>query len=425
MTIEDALSRTILLMRTDLRPEVSDAHLLDALLGVVVVIRAGRDTVATHSGQSALVAAALTMARSGHEVWIDGPDVPMIGAQPPLAFGKLVGALVRAGDDLLPGRSIRAGLPNAPDLEICFGSVEGPRIGTRALFLDAENWRCELLPRMGRWSGAGWPIGGIGAAALASSEAFKCAMRRLAGWAREPAFFASLYKECDTAAFSFAPDTASEDIRPLDVDMVSGGAIANAALFALFRCPSVSGRMRVFDDDISALSNLNRNALLLRSALDRPKVDDLASFSGSFVVDPQPRRFTAAEKIASNALVGVDHIPSRWTAQAMQPEWLGVGATEGFSVLVSTHRPNQPCAGCLHPVDAGASDGPIPTAAFVSLLSGLILAARWLRAPDPGMPQQLFCNALRPESWSRGASAIAPHGYCPVQCAASQNREVA
>jgi len=110
------------------------------------------------------------------------------------------------------------------------------------------------------------------------------------------------------------------------------------------------------------------------------------------------------------------------------PPWLGIGATEGFSVLVSSHAVEQACAGCLHPV-AAAPMGPIPTAAFVSLLSGLLLAVRWLRTFGPeGLAlrdQQQFLNALRPEGWSFGAMPLLGNRGCPVRCAPSQMRGAA
>jgi len=93
MSLNEALSRTLLLMRTDLDASVPNRALVDALTSVRVVLHAGADAMATHSGQTALVTAALTMARSGQEVWIDGADVDTIGAQPPLEPGSLIDAI--------------------------------------------------------------------------------------------------------------------------------------------------------------------------------------------------------------------------------------------------------------------------------------------------------------------------------------------
>lgn len=65
--------------------------------------------------------------------------------------------------------------------------------------------------------------------------------------------------------------------------------------------------------------------------------------------------------------------------------WLGVGATEGLNMLVSTHEPDQVCVGCLHPIEGGLS-GKIPTAAFVSLWSSFLMLSRWLRELTAASP---------------------------------------
>lgn len=428
MSLSDALSRTLLLMRSDLDPSVEDAQLVDALTSVRVVLHASGDALETHSGQTALVTTALTMARSGHEVWVAANEVAMLGPQPPLVQGPLLRALAEAGADLLPGSSIRLGAPLTADLAVTLGQAIPFLHADRAIAIDATDWATSLGDQPGRWSGGAWPLGAIAAGVLVASEAFRTAMRKLAPHAALPAYFADLHAPVGKVSFALAPDSTPRTTALPDFDIISGGAIANAALFALARIPGIIGKGRVLDDDRSALSNLNRNALLRRSALDAYKVTDLARLTGNITLSPEPVRYVAGMGLADHVLVGVDDIPSRWAAQGQMPHWLGVGATEGFSVLVSSHAAEQACAGCLHPV-AAASMGPIPTAAFVSLLSGLLLAVRWLRAIGPEGPafpdQQQFLNALRPEGWSFGAMPLLGNRECPVGCAASQMRKVA
>lgn len=428
MSLNEALSRTLLLMRTDLDASVPDGALVDALTSVRVVLHAGADAMATHSGQTALVTAALTMARSGHEVWIDGADVDTIGAQPPLEPGSLIDAIVAVGQDLLPGCSIARGAPPNTDLAVTIGTVATSIGSTRRIAIDAGDWWGRIAPQSAGWSGLDWPLGGICAGVLVASEAFRIAMRRLANHARARDYFDELYAETADATFALAPENTPKTISLPHFDLVSGGAIANAALFALARLPGVVGSGRVLDDDVSALSNLNRNALLVRSALEIAKVTDLARRAKGIAIDPEPVRYVMGMPVAPIVLVGVDDIPSRWAVQAAAPYWLGVGATEGFAVLVSSHTPGQACVGCLHPA-AASPTGPIPTAAFVSLLSGLLLVARWLRSlglEGPALAdQQAFINALRPEGWTYGAMPIAPNSNCPVGCAASTTRTAA
>jgi hypothetical protein len=272
------------------------------------------------------------------------------------------------------------------------------------------------------WSADDWPIGGLAAGALAAGEAFKAAMRSLRDYARTPGVFDDLFAPSVGANIDLAPPGSPQIAALPDFDLVSGGAIANAALYALLRLPGVRGRGRVLDHDRSGLSNLNRNALLRRSALDEFKVDDLARYGGTLAITPAPVRFEDGMALGQTVLVGVDDIPSRWRAQGTGPAWLGVGGTDRFTVQVSEHRPGEACAGCLHPA-ARDDDGPIPTVAFVSFWSGLLLAVRLLRmipgGPGPAGEQQRLFTTLRPESWAYTAYPIAPNPGCPVECSAA------
>lgn len=423
--LAEALNRTLLLMRTDLASDVSDGALLSALTSVRVVIEAGDDVVRSHAGQSAIITAALLMARSGHEVWINAPEAPLLGPQPPLRLPHLVAGLVDIGDDLLPTRAIRAGRP-APSADAVFvfgaGSGSGSIVPHRVA-LDAEDWAAAIVPAPGPWRAQKWPLGGMAAGALAAGEAFKIAMRSLRAHARSTDYFDDLYAPCTAAQARLAPPGLRQVTELPPFDFISGGAIANAAFYALLRLPTVRGKARALDHDESALSNLNRNALLLRSRLDYPKVEDLARLSGGLSIRPQIVRFAEGMPLAETVLAGVDHIPSRWAAQRAAPDWLGVGATEGFAVQVSSHEPHQPCVGCLHPVGADPDGSAIPTAAFVSFWSGLFLVARWLRhlAGDavPQTAQQLFFSALRPESLGFAVMPVPVATLCPVGCEAS------
>jgi hypothetical protein len=430
MSLAEALSRTLLLMRSDLVADIGDDVLIAALTSVRVVLHAGDDALATHSGQTALVTAALTIARSGHEVWVDAAETARIGPQPPLDHPELLAGLVDTGADLLPGRSIRLGRPAHADLAIVFGTRPAIVAAGRTLWFDATDWSARLGSGERSWSGGNWPLGAIAAGVMAASEAFRMAMRSVACHARLRAYFDDVYSPSGDLVVTLAPEHTRQSTWLPAFDIISGGAIANAVLFALARLPGVVGSGRVFDDDRSALSNLNRNALLRRRALDAYKVTDLASIMEDIALAPEPVRYAAGTALLPTVLVGVDDIPSRWAAQAMQPDWLGVGATEGFSVLTSSHVADQPCAGCLHPV-AATPNGPIPTAAFVSLLSGLMLVVRWQAAlgeaggDAPRTDQQYFVNALRPEGWSLGAMPLMPHADCPVGCAASRLQRAA
>ena len=65
-----SLDRTLLLMRDDLRPEVSDGILVEALTRTEVVLVGDAQNLKFHAAQCAFVTTALLMARSGHRVYL-------------------------------------------------------------------------------------------------------------------------------------------------------------------------------------------------------------------------------------------------------------------------------------------------------------------------------------------------------------------
>ncbi|WP_029086730.1 hypothetical protein [Brevundimonas aveniformis] len=429
--LTDALSRTLLLMRDSLGADVTNAQLLSALTDTSVVLAADADAISTHSGQSAFVTAALLMARSGHRVYLMSPETTLIGDQPPLAGTRLVDGLLQVGRDLLPTIAFTAGPPaGRVDLVVRFGAANPQVEAGQTISMNAADWSATLGPgdNAKAWQADDWPFGGLAAAALAAGEAFKTSMRRLREHARAPAAFDVAHAPANPVCVELAPPCTPRVVSLPDTDLISGGALTNAALYALLRLPGATGRMRVFDHDDSALSNLNRNMLLVRSRLEIKKVDDLARFSGRLQITPVARRFdkalAASERLPSTVLVGVDDIPSRWLVQKLVPEWLGVGATAGFMAMSSFHTPDLPCAGCLHPI-ASEAEGPIPTAAFVSFWGGLLLSAQFLRhlAGEAIEQQQMVAFPLRAEG--NYSHAILADRECPVDCEAARKRKSA
>jgi molybdopterin/thiamine biosynthesis adenylyltransferase len=420
MTMIDALNRTLLLMRSDLKDGVSDERLLDALRSTRVILAADEATLSTHSGQSAYIAAATMMARSAHSVFLVAPEVPILGAQPPLVGEYLIGALHELGRDLLPQWTFEQGEPGEADLAIVFGSLDFAVDAGVVFNANASDWACEVSRSdLGSWRGGDWPIGGLAAATVAAGEAFKAAMRKLREWAKS-SLFDDLHAPVDRLEISLAEEGTPKVADLGAFEFVSAGAIGNAALHILLRVPGVTGNCRMIDHDLNGLTNLNRNALLRHSRLDMPKVEDIASYGNGVRIEPVPHRFAGQGEppieLGKTVLVGVDHIPSRWAVQASEPDWLGIGGTEGFSVQMSWHEKGLACARCLHPANV-PQGGEIPTCAFVSYWAGLILAATFLRLRS-GRPlklgeQQAFLSALRPESWGYAYSGVNKVRDCP------------
>jgi hypothetical protein len=185
----------------------------------------------------------------------------------------------------------------------------------------------------------------------------------------------------------------------------------------------------VFDDDITAASNLNRNMLTLNSDVGRLKTCVVCDhFSSATLILPVNRRFVGDNygvQLSNRVLIGVDDIPSRWSVQRHAPHWVGVGGTSHFSVSSSSHLPEQACAGCLHPVDDPVNDLPIPTVSFVSFWAGLSLAVRLImeaiKKPYASDAQHLWLTPLRCDQ--RHAAMwmpVATRKDCPVTCVASR-----
>lgn len=170
------------------------------------------------------------------------------------------------------------------------------------------------------------------------------------------------------------------------------------------RLPNVHLRGRIFDDDVTDASNLNRNSLTLITDVQTKKVVVAAgSCLSKLQLEPISQRFTdeivRTTGLGPRVLVGVDHIPTRWAIQRHQPDWLSVGATSHFGVLVSSHKRGDPCSGCLHPHDDAGGENLVPTVSFVSFWAGLAMAVRLVREAV-GYPyrqdhQQLWLTPLR------------------------------
>lgn len=412
-----ALDRTLLLMRDDVHAD--DAALLGALTQVNVALVADAANLASHSAQTAYVTAATLMARAGHRVWLCAPDIKLVGPQPPLRNGGLIGGLVELGMDLIPGVGFAVGPAGRPvDLEVRFGDSKPASRSARSLALAADAWSASIFEGSAlRWADVVWPFGGLAAGVIAAEEAFKAAMWRLAPNARNPGLFAAQFAPIPTLRFELAPPGTPTSSNLGAFDCVSAGAIMHSSLYSLARIPDVYGRPRILDDDVGEVSNLNRNALMRRSDVGQRKATALAS-AVSAVMDVTvivQRYAPGLLDLAPAVLIGVDDIAARWDVQRARPAWLGVGATSHWAAMASFHYGDLACAGCLHPTNS-ADTAPIPTVAFVSFWAGLLLAAYFARkaAGDhlPRSAQHTFLTGMRPDKTWRAPVAV--HPRCPV-----------
>jgi molybdopterin/thiamine biosynthesis adenylyltransferase len=426
-----ALSRSSRLINREFFAGEADERAIAAgLRETTVAIRSDAANLASHAGQSALVTLVSLVARMGLAVELAIPYVPLRGPQPPLRGETLRSALLDFGRDLIPGGSFAADLGRA-DLTFVLGDTA---TGADSLRVQGDAWRGEVVPAAGGpgrpWFGD-WPFGAFAAAAAAAGEALRVALPRVAreaGLELRPGghrLQVGVPVAVDLAALF--PDLPRQPVR-LDADFVSAGAITQAALFVLLRVPGVAGRVRVIDDETLELSNLNRYLLARRSDVGSAKTDTLAALSGDRLsIEGVPLRFEEQTRsrilplAAGGVAVGVDHIPSRWSIQREWPLFAVVGATENLEVIVSSHRPHEPCAGCLHPLAPEAGGGPAPTISFVSFVAGLLEALELLAAAAGCEPRlrSVLCWALGARGPTLVRLPVAAHAACPVGCPAA------
>jgi hypothetical protein len=430
MTALDGLTRSVLLCRDYVSDLLTDEELCQHLQSVRILCVSDLENLSSYSGQTALVTLVLLLSRMGMQVGLRIPEVEMLGPQPPLTMGPLRAALLALSGKLIVGTFVRHDVEFQPDIIFVLGDTE---FDSRHLLwrLNGDDWtgslkmsgsRSESRPWQSNWTG-----GSMISAALAANEAFKFAMRSLPLRDQTSQIF---FEPSRTCIFNFGKISIPQEIIDLGrVDVISAGAISQSALYALLRFPNARMSGRIFDNDITAESNLNRNMLTVKNDIGTTKVQLVADVcADQFQLQPIGTRFAGTDyqtgELAPRVLIGVDDIPSRWEVQRRSSGWLAVGGTSHFSISSSDHSPGEPCCGCLHPVDDLAGGNPIPTISFVSFWAGLATAVRLLRQ-SVGHPygrdqQHLWLTPLRLDQphaamWMR----VAPADNCPVCCPAS------
>lgn len=426
--IHQALARTALLIELDVFGPGADHHgIIDGLRGTTARIITDRANIGSPAGQTALVTLYAQLAMMGLQIDLDIPGAPLLMPQPPLRGTDLPASLLDYADNLLPGGSARPAA--TPDVTFVLGDSPAPAGGIR---VSGTAWAGIVSASESalRWRGDG-PVGAMAAAGAAAAEGLRAAVPRIAErlgspvprdprWLSNPARHITLDLSC------YQVDGA---VTVGEVDLISGGAITNAALYALLRIPGVTAAMRVIEPDLLDLSNLNRYALALRSMVGGPKTDVLTSFATPAIRITGTGDLFGDETvpllapIAPRLLVGVDHIPSRWAAQrAAGSRWVCIGASSHDFVLVSAHPPGSACAGCAHTRDENLA-GEIPTISFVSFWAGLIQALELIAHAAGVSPTWSRSTHVWPLGLEnrRGIHWFAqdPAPACPVRCSAS------
>jgi hypothetical protein len=425
--IYEALSRTALLIETDIfGPGADHRAIIDGLRGTTARIIADRANTDSPAGQTALVTLYILLAMMGIQIDLDIPALELRAPQPPLRGTMLPAALAGYSADLLPGGSARPSF--LPDVIFAMGDTPAPPGAVR---VSGTEWTAAVgaLSAGLRWRGTG-PAGAMAAAAAAAVEGLRAAVPRIADRLdrpvpADPRWQARPGRQVNLDLGRYQVDSP---VALGAVDIISGGAITNAALYAMLRVPGLMAAIRVIEPDLLALANLNRYALALRSMLGWPKTRALRAFqTPRLTITGSDETFddTTAPHlapIAPRVLVGADHIPARWATQHAAPGWVCAGASSHDFVLVSAHPPGTACAGCVHPRDETIA-GEIPTISFVSFWAGLIQALELGAAAAGRTPPSARTTHIWPFGLenARGIHQFtqAPAASCPVGCQAS------
>lgn len=425
----EALDRTLRLLAGDLFPSLSHRALVEELTSTRVLIAVEGAELDSVAAQHAATAAFVCLSQLGFELFLAMSESDLLVPQPPLRGAKLRGGLLDLGNDLIVPARVHRG--ERLDVAVALGRTEVSGLGASVpvLRIAGDDWggtvTVEGEPTVG-FSGH-MPFGAVLAAVAVSAEITRIVSARVA---RERKL--SVAAEFDLSGPHGCelrlPDLgAVSKVELAEFDVVSAGAITHACFFNLLRIQDARGSARVFDSDCSEETNLNRYALLRRSTLGQEKVGTLADMAhGEFGIEPIDSRLDEhlAERVRlrDRVLVGVDHIPSRWTAQQYSPGWLCVAGTSHFTAMVSEHGSETPCAACLHPRDDPAPPLRLPTISFVSLLAGTLQAHRLLAhaAGLPIAPPTLAAGFNLGSPAALTEIGLAANPGCPVDCMASR-----
>lgn len=385
MNAQEALNRTLLLCRDFVAPtEASDSEVIQGLQSATVAIVGDEGQLRTGAAQSAVTALAGLVLGYGCRLRLVIPEVRIIGHQPPLRGRHLRAGLVGLARDLIPGSDATVATSVLPDdFVFVVGNSTWEGVAQAVWRLGGSRWT-GVVQRIGSpvpvW-GDDFPMGALAAAAIASAEPFKAIISKLLSAKGIGRVYDELAPVISVSMSLGDEPLAQDPITIGELDIISGGAITNALLYALLRLPDAQAAVRVIEPERLELTNLNRYMLCRRSNVGDPKTDVLRTWQRErFSIQSCPVRLdnSTIESVAPLSqlvLVGTDDIPSRWFVQEQSPSWLGVGATAHFTVVVSEHSRDEACVGCLHP-DDDEIVAPIGTISFASFWAGLLVAAR-------------------------------------------------
>lgn len=412
MQRSEALSRTLDLISELLPGRGRDE--IDAALGRTRIrLSVSPENLLSPHTQAAVYVFACLIVRSGMQLEADIAPAPRQCDMPGLEGDDFAVAMASAIPRMFPGARL---LPPHADSDFFVTIGRAPEgDAAHVLRMFADGGVAAVGRRRGsrrRWRPANG-VTAVAAAGLAAGEVHKDLLRRLDGDkevldAMEPEFH--------------CPPDVGDSVDLGRVDVISAGAITQNLLMVLAAERTVSANLRIFDGDVAALSNANRCPYVLIDELEDPKVDAIARLAPRRIrIEPVARHLDQNTQsfigIGATLVVGADDVEARHRAQARSPEWLGIGATSHFLVLITEHPRGAACAGCAH-VAQGEDLAIIPTISIVSFWAGLLLALRLITRAS-GRPYPLERQVTN--FWPLRPGSIFEHGLsrnrrCPLGC---------
>lgn len=434
MSAFEALSRTTRLINQEyFDGEADEEAITKGLLATTVRLVGDEANLTNRGGQAAFVTAFQLIARMGIGIELTVPEVELVAGIAPLRGGGLRAALLELGADLIPGAVVREGRGSV-DLTFVFGDARCSE--DEAVYINVGNLECRLTKEKGERERlrADYPLGGLAAGAAAAAIALDAGLPRIAQAAgrdlssrRRP----STGPPVEVDLGLLFPTVRPGVVELGRIDAISGGAVTNALVAVLEWLPGLVADMRILDDDVVDLSNLNRCPQFRRSDVGDAKTAVLSKAGGGlFAVTGVEARLSEESRseilpLAGRVAVGVDNSSSRWFVQQQWPDHLYVGATNNREAVLTTHHPGEPCAGCAHPdpVEPGEM---VPTISFVSFWAGLLQACALLAEADTAQAARrvvVYPFGLGEKLWSM-ASALPRGARCAIGCPASGTIEI-
>lgn len=407
----------------------NEGRIVDGLYATRIRLVADQPNATSRAAQAAIVTSFQLIARMGIAVELDIADAALVEVVPPLRAPTLRAALLDLGGDLLPGAVVTTQVSQA-DAVFVFGSTACDGDATR---VESDAFTCGLTHnREGATIDDHCPHGGMAAAAAAAAIALEAALPRIeeaTGCALSTRPRPSAGPPVHIDLTELFPGLSAAAPRLDRLDIISGGAISNAFLQTLLWNEDAQAKVRVVERERGDHTNLNRYNQLRASDDGALKIDVLAAASRpGLSIEGVEALFDAETRdalvpLAPVVAVGVDNIRARWWAQEEWPELLIIGATDNTSAVLTTHRPDEPCAGCAHPDPLPAlADGEfIPTISLVSFWGGFMQALALMSDQRAARRVTVYPFAIGGGHWWHAAE-IPEGARCAISCPASRRQ---